>query len=149
MMKILLKFVFGEGSGCGGGEFGRQGGGSGGFVTLLVEENGTSDAKTDSSEPEEKEAVIDKETKQHGRNHQDLVHKVGFDEEQKADDSAGNHPERVRHGWLLLIHIAVHCVDSLEYHADVDGYTVLDGAVEAVVKTCVKHVVDGGRRSDR
>jgi len=74
MMKILLKFVFGVGSGSGGGEFGRHGGGSGGFVALLVKENGTSDAETDSSEAEEKEAVVDKETEQYGRNHQDLVH---------------------------------------------------------------------------
>merc|ERR1711963_304941 len=133
-MKILLKFVFGVGSRNGGGEFRRHGGGSGGLLSPLVKENGTSDAETDSSEDEEKEAVVDKETKQHGRNHQDLVQKVRFDEEEEADDTAGNHPERVRHSWLLLVYIAVHCVDSLEYHADVDGYTILDGAVEAVVK---------------
>jgi len=54
----------------------------------------------------------------------------------------------VRYGWFLLVYIAVHCVDSLEYHADVDGYTILNGAVEAVIKACVEHVVDGGRRSD-
>jgi len=141
-LRTLLELAVGELSGGGGGS--GEGFGHGDLDTVLVEENGPGNTEASSGESEHNEGIPHQGSEDGGGDHQDLVDEVALDHEQGADDSAGRHPEGVRHRGLLLVNVPVQGVDGCEDGADVDGDAVLDGVVEAVVEPGLQHVVDGG-----
>merc|ERR1712122_318556 len=141
-LRTLLELAVCELSGGGGG--GGEGFGHGDLDTVLVEEYGSSNTEASSGESELNEGVPHEGSQDRGGNHQDLVHEVALNHEQRADDTAGSHPEGVRHSRLLLINVPVQGVDGGEHGADVDGNAILDRVVEGVVEPGLQHVVYGG-----